>query len=92
MADRIGLSVACVLAALCSDATLAQAASGLLERPAKPPPRTRSPTLHSRVKPKPGLVLPTGRHRNPDGPPSAPGRRKAWLQMPSPGRMGASAL
>jgi hypothetical protein len=38
MADRIGLAVAFVLAALCCTAAMAQEASGTLETPAKPPP------------------------------------------------------
>ena len=67
MMDRIGLSVACVLAALCSAATVARAASGPLETSARPPPAN---TQTDAAQPHQTETRPRG----PDRPPAESGR------------------
>jgi hypothetical protein len=62
MVDRIGIPVAFVLAALCSAATVARAASGPLEAPAKPPPAN---TQSDAAQPRQTETRP----RSPDRPP-----------------------
>lgn len=67
MVERIGVSVAFVLVAICTAATVARAASGPLETSAQPPPAT---TQSDPAQPRRSETRP----RFPDRPPPEAGR------------------
>jgi len=71
MVERIGVSVAFVLVALCLAATVARAASGPLKTPAKPhPANTQSDVASDVAQPRQTKT----RHRSPGRPPPESGR------------------